>query len=182
MASSPWKFLFGLGRRRDQGDDRATASSEPERTRLSDEDEPVAASAPATPSEQTVDGRAELEAEKFATPSEAPPESDVTVAAQQVTAQELTSPANANIPKAAAPSSSKIRPKKARIPRVKSKASTSQAALAAAPEPAPVTSSPAAQAIQELDDEIRELRHQLVQRLRVQNAHLKRMLDRFERN
>ncbi|KRB49176.1 hypothetical protein ASE04_18520 [Rhizobium sp. Root708] len=178
MASSPWKFLFGLGRRRDK-DDPGAARSEPEIIQPSDAEKPAVPDAPPNIDEHSANDPAEPVAGRFTEPSDVP--GDVTPTAEQ--------PENGeSAPSAGTPLRNELDHTPAQKHQSKTRASKSvskTATLDAAPtvrEPLQVGMTSAARGILELDDDIRELRRQLAERLRSQNAQLKTMLERFERD
>lgn len=175
MASSPWKFLFGLGRRRDT-DETAAASSEPEIVQPSEAETP-GPDAPLNVDEHPASDHAEPVSGSVADPSDV--SLDVTPTEQRPKPQKVASS------KDAAPrnehSAAQTRKSKTPASKIKSKTAALKE-LPAAPEPAMADTTSVFPGVQDLDDEIRELRHRLAERLRLQNAQLKTMLERFERD
>ncbi|CAN7752470.1 hypothetical protein [Rhizobium sp. LjRoot258] len=179
MVASPWKFLVGLTRR--HGKERNSASIEDTSDKpVADEtQEPAQLQPPAalvlstdggqdTADQVDADSHASDDVPNIAKVVEEPTAPDKS-ALEQVDDRASTTGRRQTV---AVEVSATRKPRKARALRKK----TAPAKIQSTPS----TTSAVSNDLQDLDDEIRQLRSQLAKKLQLQNAQLRKMLERFD--
>lgn len=157
MVTSPWKFLAGLTKRRVAKEEDSAPTDVA--TETSQVDEASIAALPEAPrASHAIDAKPEIAEPEIAEPAGRAEERPDSVVEKAV--EELTTAAD-TLPVAVV--------KKSKVAASKTDEEKIPAASVA----------PAEDAVQSLDDDIRQLRLQLTQKLRLQNEQLKTMLARF---
>ncbi|WP_431324947.1 hypothetical protein [Rhizobium sp. YTU87027] len=179
MVASPWKFLVGLTRRHGKDNERTSVKDRSETPVANQTQEPSQLQPPASvpPTDAAQDTANPVDV--HSTDSDDIPNIEKVVeptgpdksALCEVT--DLASTTRFGLQTDFVELSAAAKPRKARAVRKKNASAEIQSA--------PSTTVAASNELQDLDDEIRQLRRQLAKKLQRQNAQLRTMLERFDR-
>jgi len=175
MVASPWKFLVGLTRRHGKDNKGAFIEDTSATPVASETQEPAQLrppAAPALPTDGAQDTADQVDAVSTTTDN------------SRDTEKVVEGPAGADEPglrqvddlglqTGAVDGSATKKPRKRRAFRNKN--------VSAAIQPTPLAAAAVSKNFQDLDNEIRQLRSQLAKKLQLQNAQLRKMLERFDR-